>query len=251
MTQGRLSKAGAAFSAAHEAIYLYAYPDPGTGGEPWTGGIGHTRAAGLPNVKRGDRYSMTQVFDMYANDMGAVERDVRSTIKVELNQHEFDAACSFHLNTGALRSGSVDDKLNRGDRTGAFTTWGAYINAGGKPMKGLRTRRAEEIALFRTGHYPSRKILVRDTPTGSGRYISADSIPWRDFAEPGSAPAGGAVAPSTPVIVLDVERPPVVIVKSPVTTPKTTAIAKPIKPVAPAPAVKPWYQRATEWLLTG
>lgn len=231
MTTGQLSKAGAGFSAAHEAIYLYAYPDPGTGGDPWTIGIGHTAAAGAPVVRRGDRITMQRAFEIYASDMGRVERDVRTAIKPELKQYQFDAACSFHLNTGAIRAGSVDDKLNRGDEAGALSTWAQYINAGGKPLNGLITRRREEIALWKTGTYPARKILVRDSATGSGRYISTASIPWR-----------GEPAPALPPIAAD--PPPPVIVKSPVPSAPVR-----IEPVVPSTPVAPWYARFLNWLV--
>jgi lysozyme len=233
----RLSKAGAGFSAAHEACYLFAYPDPGTGGDPWTIGVGHTAAAGAPVVRRGDRITLARAFEIYAADMGRVEADVRAAIRPQLAQHQFDAACSFHLNTGAIRSGSIDDKINRGDEAGALKTWSQYINAGGKPMKGLITRRVEEIALWRTGHYPARKILIKDTPTGSGRYIAAGAIPWRDDA-------GGAVVPPVVPVVLDADRPPVKVVKSPV---PPARVRVPITVQSAAPSI---WSRVGGWLLS-
>lgn len=238
MTTGQLSAQGAGACAAHEALYLYAYPDPGTNGEPWTIGIGHTRAAGLPGVKRGDRITMARAWEIYAADMGRVERDVRAAVRPQQNQAQFDALCSFHLNTGALRSGSVDDKLNRGDVAGALATWGQYINAAGKPLAGLRTRRREEIALYRTGVYPSRRIIVRETPTSSPRTISTAAIPWRQVAVD---VAGGQVAPdvpavpqaSSPAVVLDMDRP------------------LPPAPAKPRQAASWWsaaWQEITRWL---
>lgn len=232
MTTGRLSKAGAGAGAAHEACYLFAYPDPGTGGDPWTIGVGHTAAAGPPVVRRGDRISLARAFEIYAADMGAVERDVRAAIRPELEQHQFDAACSFHLNTGAIRSGSIDDKLNRGDEAGALATWSRYINAGGKPMKGLITRRAEEIAMWKTGRYPVRKVLIKDTATGSGRYIAASAIPWRDDGEQPAAPV--------PTVVIEADRPPVKIVKSPV--PGRVRV-----PMVPTPAAPTLWSQVRAW----
>lgn len=235
MTTLRLSKAGAGAGAAHEACYLFAYPDPGTGGDPWTIGVGHTPAAGAPPVRRGDRITMQRAFEIYAADMGAVERDVRGVVDVlrgpYMAQHKFDALCIFHLNTGAIRSGSIDDKLKRGDEAGALATWSQYINAGGKPMKGLITRRAEEIDLWRTGRYPVRKILIKDTPTGSGRYIAANAIPWRNDA--GGVPA--PVVPGTvlPPIVIDADPPPVRVVKVPV-TPVRVRVPLKVPPAAPS-----------------
>lgn len=235
MTTGRLSKAGAGAGAAHEACYLFAYPDPGTGGDPWTIGVGHTAAAGSPIVRRGDRITLARAFEIYAADMGRVEVDVRAAIRPQLPQHQFDAACIFHLNTGAIRSGSIDDKLNRGDEAGALKTWSQYINAGGKPMKGLITRRAEEIELWRTGRYPARKILIKDTPTGSGRYIAASMIPWREDA-------GEVPATAIPPIVLDADPPAVKVVKSPVVPARKPT---PLRVPAAAPSI---WARVGGWL---
>lgn len=215
----RLSRQGAGACAAHEACYLYGYPDPGTGGEPWTIGIGHTSAAGLPKVRRGDRITLARAFEIYAADMAKYEKGVMHVLTTytfsKLRQHEFDALVSFHFNTGAIKTGSVDDKLNRGDVEGALRTWGQYINAGGRPMKGLITRRREEIELFRTGRYPARRLLIRDTPTGSGRYIDANAIPWRD---------------ETVVPQITAEIPPPKVVTSPV------------KVTQSAPAPRPWWR---------
>lgn len=197
----QLSKRGAAFSAAHEACYLYAYPDPGTGGDPWTCGIGHTSRAGPPTVKRGDRWTLQKCFEVYRTDGGKFARGVDSAIRIELKQHEFDALFSLHLNTGAVKTGTVDDKLNAGQRAAALATWRSYNRAGGKVMQGLVNRRAEEIALFQTGNYPSRKILLRETPGGPARYILPENIPWAD------TPSPGAVTISPPPAVIDIDRP--------------------------------------------
>lgn len=222
MTSGQLSKRGAGSSAAHEAIYLYAYPDPGTNGDPWTIAIGHTAAAGPPTVRRGDRVTMARAFEIYAADMGRVERDVRRAVMPEQTQAQFDALCSFHLNTGALRSGSVDDKLNRGDVAGALATWSQYVNAGGRRMNGLVTRRREEIELYRTGKYPARRILVRETPTSIPRTISPDSIPWRTDAPPAAETKPAAV------VALDRALPP-----------------------APRPPARSWWLAAWQWIIGG
>jgi GH24 family phage-related lysozyme (muramidase) len=230
MTSGRLSQAGAAFSAAHEALYLYAYPDPGTGGEPMTIGVGHTRAAGLPAVRRGDRVTIARAFEIFAADMAPVQDDVRKAFKAEIDQAQFDAACSFQLNTGAIRAGSIDDKFNRGDVAGALATWSQYNRAGGRVMKGLINRRADELALWRTGRYPPSKILVHDTATGSGRYIAASAVPW------GDGEAVAAAGPVLPPITADRPLPPVV--RSPVPSGAVVVGAVIMDPV------EPWWRRA-------
>ncbi len=203
----QLSRRGAGACAAHEALYLYAYADPGTGGDPWTAGIGHTAAAGPPPVKRGDRWTMPFAFQVYRRDMGAVVRDVNRRVRVKLTQHQFDALCSFHLNTGAIGSGTVDDKLNRGDVAGALGTVLQYTRAGGKVMPGLVTRRREEVEMFRTGRYPVRKLIVRDRPGGQVRLMDPMTIPWDDVQAP--APVIEIDRPLPPVSVSPVRDAPV------------------------------------------
>jgi GH24 family phage-related lysozyme (muramidase) len=223
----QVSKRGAAFGAAHEAVYLYAYPDPGTNGDPWTCGIGHTSRAGPPTVKRGDRWSLDKCFQVYGIDIGSrFAPGVRKAIKVPLKQHEFDALTSFHLNTGAVGTGSVDDKLNRGDRAGAIATWRQYNKAGGRVMKGLVTRRGEETELFLTGRYPSRKILLRESPTAPIRYILPENIPWSDV--PAAAPV-----PAAPAVV-SFDRP---------LPPPVSVAAKP-----PAATLPNWFSAALKWI---
>lgn len=218
MTTGQLSKRGAGACIAHEAIYLYGYPDPGTNGKPYTIGAGHTDAAGPPTVRLGDKITLQRAFEIYAADMVKYENGVRQAIRVELEQHEFDAAVSFHFNTGAIRTGSIDEKLNRGDRAGAMATWLQYNKAGGRVMRGLVTRRQEEVALFRTGTYPSRQILLRETPTSTPRRLHPDNIPWRDGAVP---------------VKIELQRP----------LPPT-----PVQPPKPAPAAQTVWTAIARWL---
>lgn len=176
----RLSKRGAAAILGHEAIYLYSYPDPGTGGEPITIGAGHTAAAGGMKPRLGQRITLAQAFEIFRADMAKFENGVTSAIKVKLKQHEFEALTSFHFNTGAIKTGSVDDKLNRGDVAGAMNTLEQYINAGGKPMNGLIKRRREERAMFESGEYPTRGILLREDPNKKPRTLNPENIPWGD-----------------------------------------------------------------------
>jgi lysozyme len=164
--------------AGFEALYLYAYPDPGTGNEPWTIGIGATKYDGQGPVRKGDRITVDRAIARFRETIRKkYTPEVLKAIKIELTQPRLNSAVSLHYNTGAISSGSIDDKLNRGDEAAALATWAAYNKAGGKVLAGLVTRRAEEIALWRTGVYPKRAILVRDA-NGSKRTIAPENFPW-------------------------------------------------------------------------
>lgn len=181
----QLDRAGLGLIASHEGCYLYGYPDPATGGEPITDGIGHTMAAGGRRPRLNVRISIAEAARTFREDMA------RFTATVDrrtpgLPAHQLSAAVSFHFNTGAWVSGSVDDKLARGDEAAALATWLQYVNAAGKRMAGLVTRRKEEVALWRSGVYPKRSILVKDAPGSAGRAVPVEAFPFD--AEPGPAP---------------------------------------------------------------
>jgi lysozyme len=45
---------------------------------------------------------LTRVFEVFAKDMERFSADVNRAVKVPMKQHEFDAAVSFHFNTGGI-----------------------------------------------------------------------------------------------------------------------------------------------------
>ena len=174
-----LSKRGAGFIASWEAIYLYAYPDPGTGGEPWTIGIGATKHDGQGPVRKGQRITLERAIVRFRETMEKnYVPDVQSAIRRSLAQHELDSLASFHYNTGAIRSGSVDDKLNNGDDRAALGTLSRYNKAAGRVMPGLQDRRAAEVRLWRTGDYGSRRIGIHTDRAARVRSIAWDALPW-------------------------------------------------------------------------
>lgn len=146
----KTSAAGRAAIARHEALRLNAYPDPATGGEPWTIGYGHTSAAGPPKVSKGMKITASEADAILSRDLSSFEKAVNGAVKVPLNQNEFDALASFAFNVGGgnFKKSSVLRKLNAGDRKGAADALLLWNKADGKVMKGLTKRRQEERALF-------------------------------------------------------------------------------------------------------
>ncbi|MBB3979652.1 GH24 family phage-related lysozyme (muramidase) [Rhizobium azooxidifex] len=144
------SAAGRKAITAHEDNVLTAYPDPATGGEPWTIGVGHTSAAGPPKVVRGMRITAAQSDEILSRDLKTFEAGVRSAVKVPLNQNEFDALVSlaFNFGVGAFSKSTLVKKLNAGDRAGSADQFLVWNRAAGKVMKGLSSRRASERSLF-------------------------------------------------------------------------------------------------------
>lgn len=143
-----------------EGLRLKAYPDPGTGGYPWTIGYGHTR-----NVRPGDTCTVEQAEHWLDDDMGDAYSIVDAAVTVPLDYRQRDALCSFVFNVGPgaknVKDGFVRLKngqpstllrlLNAGDFSGAAGQFQYWTKAAGKRMPGLVKRRKQEKALFLTG----------------------------------------------------------------------------------------------------
>jgi lysozyme len=67
-----------------------------------------------------------------------------------LENNRLNAVISFAFNCGLgnLKASTLRKKCNAGDYAGAQREFGKWINAAGKPVKGLVRRRAAEAALF-------------------------------------------------------------------------------------------------------
>lgn len=128
-----------------EGLRLAAYPDPGTNGEPWTIGVGHTGG-----VKPGDECTEDQAMDWLRADVAWAEAAVRNNVGVKLSQGQFDALVSLVFNIGAGQFGNsaLLRLLNEGDYAGAAAQFSRWTKAGGHDMPGLVTRRARERAMF-------------------------------------------------------------------------------------------------------
>ncbi|MCK9541698.1 MAG: lysozyme [Novosphingobium sp.] len=122
-----------------------AYPDPGTGGAPWTIGWGSTG----PDVVRGLAWTQDQCDARLERDTARFAAEViRAIGDAPTTQTQFDALVSFHYNTGAIARATLTKRHVAGDYTGAMAEFGKWINAGGKPLNGLRKRRADEATLY-------------------------------------------------------------------------------------------------------
>lgn len=140
------SPEGRALIEAFEGLYLRAYRDAvGV----LTIGYGHTNLADVPpTVRPSMTITREQADEILAADLASVELDVERIIKVPLEQHEFDALVSFHFNTGKLKTGTIDEKLNAGHKAAAMQTLLQYNRAGGKVLRGLTRRRQAEKLMF-------------------------------------------------------------------------------------------------------
>jgi lysozyme len=86
------------------------------------------------------------------------ERAVRRLIHVPLTESKFSALVSFtyNLGSGNLQASTLRMKANRGDIIGAADEFPKWRRAGGRILRGLVRRRAEERALWLAQLPPNR-----------------------------------------------------------------------------------------------
>ena len=123
-----------------------AYPDPGTGGEPWTIGWGATG----PGIGPGSVWTQQQCDARLESDVARHARDVAIALgDAPTTQAQFDAMVSFHYNTGAIARSTLLRRHLAGDYRAAEEEFARWNRAGGRVLKGLVRRRAAEARLYR------------------------------------------------------------------------------------------------------
>lgn len=141
----KVSEQGRALIREFEGLSLTAYPDPGTGGEPWTIGYGHTG----PEVRPGLKISLAEAVDYLDRDLRSHARNVNALCKgSDTPQGAFDALVSFDFNTGALHRSTLLRRHLAGLHQSAAAEFSRWKYAGGRPMAGLIRRRKRERAMY-------------------------------------------------------------------------------------------------------
>lgn len=141
----KTSDAGVALIEEFEGCVLTAYPDPASGGEPWTIGYGHTHG-----VVPGMTITRQEAADLLREDLQWSEAAVNHQVTVPLEQHQFDALVSFtfNLGQGALGGSTLLKLLNAGRIAEVGPQFNRWVNGPNGPMPGLVRRRAAERAMF-------------------------------------------------------------------------------------------------------
>lgn len=129
----------------YEGLVLKAYPDPGSGGIPWTIGYGHTRG-----VKKGDVITQAQAEAFLKADLEDTVNTIKRYVKVPLNDNQYGAIASFIFNVGegTFAKSSVLKYINAGKLDSVPGRLALYRTASGKVMTGLVRRRAAEGNLW-------------------------------------------------------------------------------------------------------
>lgn len=143
-----INRAGLDLIKEFEGFSYVAYPDPGTGGIPYTIGWGH---AG-PDVKPGMKITKERAEELLIADLASACRAVESSVKVPLTDNQFAALVSFVFNCGPanFRNSTLLRRLNAGDYGCVPAELAKWNRAAGKVLPGLSRRRAAEAVLWGT-----------------------------------------------------------------------------------------------------
>lgn len=141
----KLSQRGIDLIKQLEGYSSKAYPDPATGGAPWTIGYGTTRG-----VKPGMVITAEQAEKMLRDDVAKFESGVSSLITAPTTQGQFDAMVSLAYNIGLGNFGksTLLKKHNARCYTCAADQFRVWNRANGKVMNGLTKRRADERQVY-------------------------------------------------------------------------------------------------------
>lgn len=132
-----------------EGLRLTAYPDPATGGAPWTIGYGQTG----PGIVKGTHWTQAQADAALVAEVVSRGKAVDACVTVPLTPGQKAAIVSLVYNIGLanFRKSTLLTLLNKGSYSGAANQFPRWNRAAGRVMPGLTSRRAEERALFERG----------------------------------------------------------------------------------------------------
>jgi lysozyme len=147
-----INNAGLELIKSFEGTVLHVYPDPGTGGRPYTAGIGHT-GTDVDALGLGAQITQAQADEWLSLDLIRFEKGVNALCEEPLSSNQFSALVCFAYNVGleALRGSTIMRLINEKHADQAASHFGSWVYADEHVMPGLVRRRAAEAALFSKG----------------------------------------------------------------------------------------------------
>jgi GH24 family phage-related lysozyme (muramidase) len=138
-----------------EGCHLSAYPDPLSGGEPWTIGYGTTRYSNGTPVKRGDMINVIEADMLLRLEIDRITDKLRTTVPHwnVMDDNQRSALVSFAYNLGAGFYGSagfetISKRLRERNWAAVPAALELYRNPGTNVEAGLLRRRRAEGKLW-------------------------------------------------------------------------------------------------------
>lgn len=134
-----------------EGCRLTAYPDPGSGGVPWTIGFGSTRDEQGRAIVPGTTWTQERAEARLAAEVEEFAKGVNKLIgaaPTTPGQRAALISIAYNIGLGALKESTLLRLHKEGDYAGAEGQFARWNRAAGKEMKGLTNRRAAEAAIY-------------------------------------------------------------------------------------------------------
>ncbi len=172
-----------------EGCHLDAYPDPLSGGAPWTIGYGTTRYSDGRPVQKGDRINAIEADLLLRQEVDKIAAKLRTTIPywVEMTDQQKCALISFAYNLGSGFYGAkgfetISKRLREKNWPGVPDALLLYRNPGTNVEAGLKRRRIAEGDLWGRERQTTGPISAMFTPESPFSHKLTPHISYGEFA---------------------------------------------------------------------
>jgi GH24 family phage-related lysozyme (muramidase) len=172
-----------------EGCHLDAYPDPLSGGAPWTIGYGTTRYSDGRPVQKGDRINVIEADMLLRLEVDKIAAKLRATVPywVEMTDQQKCALISFAYNLGTGFYGAkgfetISKRLREKDWPGVPDALLLYRNPGTNVEAGLKRRRIAEGDLWGRERQTTGPISAMFTPESHFSHKLTPHISYGEFA---------------------------------------------------------------------
>jgi GH24 family phage-related lysozyme (muramidase) len=161
-----------------EGCRLVAYPDPGTGGDPWTVGYGHTG----PDVRQGVTWTQQQAEDSLCNDLREAHAGMLQALPMAAGftgpQQAALTSWVFNVGAGAAADSTLRRRLAAGERPSQVVAeeLPRWNKGGSGVLAGLVRRRAAEVDLF-CGKAQEAAAAVAEEPSWPAGMVGPQKRP--------------------------------------------------------------------------
>lgn len=172
-----------------EGCHLDAYPDPLSGGDPWTIGYGTTRYGDGRPVQRGHKINMVEADMLLRLEVDRIAEKLRATVPYwgEMADHQKCALISFAYNLGSGFYGSkgfetISKRLREKDWAGVPDALLLYRNPGSNVEAGLKRRRIAEGDVWGRDKQTTGPVSAMFTPESPFSHKLTPHITYGEFA---------------------------------------------------------------------
>lgn len=172
-----------------EGCHLDAYPDPLSGGAPWTIGYGTTRYSDGRPVQKGDRINAIEADLLLRQEVDRIAAKLRSSVPywIEMSDNQKCALISLAYNVGSSFYGSsgfetISARLREKDWSKVPDALLLYRNPNTNVEAGLKRRRIAEGDLWGRERQTTGPISAMFTPESPFSHKLTPHITYGEFA---------------------------------------------------------------------